>query len=500
MVTPQETRFVKLAVGTSALTPDQVRSCMQLQQSKRGDGSHLSLWDCAVVSNMLDQGTAEQLVERAGDLPTESLGEFRLVQKLGEGGMGSVYLARDPEDQRVAVKILAPHLAKRRTFLTRFFREGQASIDLRHENIVSGLAIGEQEGLYYFAMEYVAGKPLARLIGELGPIPHQKASAIALQITEALVCAHSHGIIHRDIKPENIMVNTAGVAKLMDLGLAQQREQDLTVLTRTGAAMGTPDYMAPEQILNAKEADERSDIYSLGATWYHMVTGSVPFEGNGHHEVCMKHIKEPLTPVRRRREDVPRAVCRIIEQMMAKKPEDRIQSAEELRTLIRKHAGTRDVRKELGLRAEPEREKLWEVKLSVRGRTERRRLSTSEVKEAIRRGRLTDRTPTRPSAAHARYQPLASYPELVRGSPIRRAPTLTPGDGPARPSSSKLEHLLTHYDEESRAYRRGRKLRRLYGVLIRVAVALVAAGLIWLFRERVLALLVRGYDFLMGGS
>ncbi len=500
MVTPQETRFAKLAVGSSALTPEQVRSCMQLQRSKRQQGSTMWLWDCAVVSNMLDQGTAEQLIERAGDVSTESLGEFRLVQKLGEGGMGSVYLARGPGGEQVALKILAPHLAKRRTFLTRFFREGQASIDLRHENIVSGLAIGEEEGYYYFAMEYVAGKPLARLIEELGPIPHQKAASIVLQIAEALACAHSHGIIHRDIKPENIMVTTGGVTKLMDLGLARQREQDLTVLTRTGAAMGTPHYMAPEQILDAKQADERSDIYSLGATWYHMVTGSVPFEGNGHHEVCMKHIKEPLTPVRRRRQDVPRPVCRIIEQMMAKEPEARIQSAEELCELIRKHAGRRDVRRELGLEPEPAREKLWDVKLMVQGKPEKRRLSTSEVKEAIRRGRLTARTPTRPSAPHGRYQPLASYPELVRSSALRRAPTIAPGQKGGSTTRGELEHLLTHYDEESRAYKRARKLRRLYPVLIRVAVALVLAGLVWVFREQVMALLVRGYNLIAGRS
>jgi serine/threonine protein kinase len=497
MPTPQEVRFARLAVTRKLLDREQIDSLLGFQADKLSQGSRLPLWDCAVLQNMLQQEVAERLQEDAGDLKTAKLGDFRLLHKLGEGGMGSVYLGVGPHRERVAIKVLADNLAKQRTFLTRFFREGQAAIKLSHPNIVGGVAIGEDGGLYYFAMEYVAGQNVAEMIEKSGALPPERATEFVLQVAEALAYAHENKIIHRDIKPDNIMVTRGGVAKLMDLGLARQMDSDLTALTRTGASMGTPYYMAPEQAEDAKRADERSDIYSLGATWYRMVTGRVPFEGSTAYEVFQKHLGEPLRSPQAVRSSIPRGVSLTIERMMAKEPDRRIQTARRLCETIRDQCvGARDIQKELQLQRPKVKETMWDVKIAVGDRVEKRRLALSEVRTRIRKGQVARDTPAKPAGARDIYQPAESFRELAREFPQDYAVSAGQRKDDTPATRVMLHDLVTHYDSARKSYGRRKKLRKMLPYLIKLLILAGVGFAVWRFWPQIAGLFGR----LVGGS
>jgi len=482
MPTPQEQRFARLARARKLLTADQVQGCLRFQDAKREQGSRLPLWDCAVLQNMLEQEEAERLQSEAGDLGLAELGEFKVVRKLGEGAMGSVYLGVGPGRQRSAIKVLSDHLAKQRTFLTRFFREGQAAIRLQHPNIVRGIDLGEAQGQYYYAMEFIQGRTVRQVMKDAQAVfPPGRATEIIRQVAEGLAYAHENGIIHRDIKPDNIMVTREGVAKLADLGLARQLDSELTALTRTGTSMGTPFYMAPEQAMDAKRADARSDIYSLGATWYHMLTGRAPFEGETLLEIFQKHLKQPLTPPQTINPAVPRGVSLTIERMMAKQAGNRVQTARELMELIdRECLGERDVEKELGLRRKGARDSMWEVKVPVGGRMEKRRFSLSEFRKLARKGVVTRESPARPAGRHEPYQPASAFHELQRELPRDYAVHVHTADTQPTPTSrSKLHELVSHFDTEKQAYGRRKKLKRALSHLVRFAILVAIALALW---------------------
>jgi len=480
MATPQEKRFARLLLSRKILTREQLNECLEFQAGKLKTGSRLPLWDCAVLQNVIAQGTAEKLEDEAGDLNLDSLGGFALIRKIGQGGMGTVWLANGPEKQKLAVKVLPANLAKQRTFLTRFFREAQTCIKLDHKNIVRGVAANEDHGHYFFAMEYVVGSSVKEMIKKFGAMPIKQANDIILQVCEGLGYAHEHGIIHRDIKPDNIMVTRAGVTKLMDLGVARQEEgADLTALTQTGTAMGTPYYMAPEQGMDAKRADARSDVYSLGATWYHMVTGQVPFDGDSSLQVLQKQIKEPLRAPHTVRPEVPRGVSMVIERMMAKDPAARVQSTEAVATLIHERCmGERDVVKELGLEGAVDAGGLWEMMVEVGGKLSQRRMSLDEVRDRAKRGQIKKSTPTRRAGTSNEFQPARDFVELskeffrdyaVKGGRKR-------GEAPA--SRRKMHDLVANYDQAERSYRRKKVWKkwkpRLIGLAVVAALALAA--------------------------
>jgi serine/threonine-protein kinase len=479
MNTPQETRFLRLALTQKALTRDQLKTCVALQQQKEKEGSRIPLWDCTVLGNMLDQAVAEKLQEEAGDLSVEKLGDFTIVRKLGEGGMGSVWQAVDSQKRKVALKLLPGHLAKQRQFLTRFFREAQASIKLQHDNIVRGVAVGEDRGNYFFAMEFVDGQSVRSLLDREGPMDADRATRIIRQVADALAYAHENGIVHRDIKPDNVMLTKEGTAKLADLGLARQMDAEATALTRTGTGMGTPFYMAPEQAADAKRADARSDLYSLGATWYHMVTGHVPFEGDTPLEIMQKHLKEPVKSPAAIRPGLPRAVSLTIERMMAKSPDSRVQSARELCGIIDEQClGERDITKELGLGARKVEESLWDMKIAVGNRLERRRFSLPEVRERMRKGQVSRETPTRRAGTRDEYQPAGSFTdlqkELSRDYAVRASMATRPAEASPR---AQMHDLLTHFDQAKRSHARKRKLKKLVPVLVELVILLVVVAL-----------------------
>lgn len=499
MATPQEKRFARLALETGALSRKQLGACASFQERKREKGSSIPLWDCAVLQDLMAETDAERLVEQAGDLPSERLGDFTLVRKLGQGGMGAVYRAEGPSGRDVALKVLAPRLASQRTFLTRFLREAQASCRLAHSNLVRGIQVGEHQGRYFFAMEFVDGTSVEEMLEQNGSVPVERATEIVLQVSDALVYAHQKGLVHRDIKPANVMVTAEGVAKLADLGLARQLEEDRTALTRTGTSMGTPLYMAPEQAMDAKRADARSDIYSLGATWYHMLAGRPPFEAPNPVEIMQKHLREPLKSLHTVAGGIPRGVSATVDRMMAKDPDRRIQTAGELRDTIReKCTGSRDVVEELGLKRKRKPQSLWDVKLAVGDHVEKRRFALPEIRTLIRKGQFTGKTLVKRAGAHDAYQPAQSFRELQRELPYNfTAAARAAMETRSSQKREELHDLVTHFDRAERSHSRRKKLHRLIPYLVEILLLAAAAGAVWVFRDRLIGLVQR---LLSGGG
>jgi serine/threonine protein kinase len=253
--------------------------------------------------------------------PGDVIGRCRIIRELGRGGVGTVYLATHQTLQiEVALKVLSPALSLDNPALAeRFIREAQLAARIRHPNVIAVMdaAHDEPTGLYFIVLEYVGGGALAWHLRN-GPLPENKALAITTAIAHALVIAEENIIVHRDIKPDNIMLDSRGTAKLADLGLAKHSIDSRTSLTQGGSYMGTPAYMSPEQARDAKVADTRDDIYSLGATFYECLTGKPPFEGETPYNIMSELLTKPSPKVSDSRPDVSRSVDMICRKMMAK--------------------------------------------------------------------------------------------------------------------------------------------------------------------------------------
>jgi serine/threonine protein kinase len=229
----------------------------------------------------------------------QAIGNYDLLDKIAEGGMGAVYRGRHRMNgQIVAVKIMPSHMAQNPVLVKRFEQEFRAASRLDHPNIVRALDYGESAGMPYLVMEFVDGESLGQKIEREGRMAEAEAIKLIAQVAQGLHRAHKLNLVHRDVKPDNILVNREGQAKLADLGLVKETETDLN-LTKTGRGLGTPHFMAPEQFRNAKNADIRCDIYSLGATLYQVVTGELPFRSTGPLDAWMKKIHNDLTEPRK---------------------------------------------------------------------------------------------------------------------------------------------------------------------------------------------------------
>jgi serine/threonine-protein kinase len=267
----------------------------------------------------------------AEKLPAQ-VGRYRVLRKLGAGGMGTVYLAEDPTLHRtVALKVLAKTANTPPNLIRRFHAEAQTAAKLRHPNIVTVFDSGEADGHLFLALEYIDGPDLEKVIRKQGRVSVERTVEIVRQITRALDHAHALGIVHRDIKPSNILMRRDGTATLTDLGLARAIDETAASgITRAGYTVGTVDYMAPEQARSSKAADVRSDLYSLGCTWFHMVTGQVPFNEGDLTNKLRAHAQNPPPDPRGVVSEVPAGVAAVLQRMMAKKPEDRYQTPAEL--------------------------------------------------------------------------------------------------------------------------------------------------------------------------
>ncbi|MFN7942775.1 MAG: serine/threonine-protein kinase [Thermoanaerobaculia bacterium] len=254
---------------------------------------------------------------------------FRVEALLGRGGMGEVYQAFDPRLARsVALKIVSPLLAQDREFAARFAREARSASAVSHPNIAQIYSSGEYQGRPYYVMERVAGSSLATQLDESGHIGGRRSLELLLQAAEGLRAAAEEGIVHRDIKPGNLMVDGKGRLKIVDFGLARRLAEDIRV-TRTEVVVGTPTYLSPEQA-QGQEVDHRSDIYSLGATFYHLLSGAPPFAADTPVGVLLQHVGGQLTPLRQRNPRVPPAVAAVIERMLEKDPARRYADYDQL--------------------------------------------------------------------------------------------------------------------------------------------------------------------------
>src|SRR5213592_286182 len=244
-------------------------------------------------------------------------GRYRIMRKLGSGGMADVYLAEDQElGRRVAIKILNDKYATDDQFIERFRREAKNAAGLSHPNIVSIYDRGEAEGTYYIAMEYLDGRSLKELIVSRGPAPVHVAIDYARQILAAVRFAHRHGIVHRDIKPHNVLVDAEGRLKVTDFGIARAGGSQMT---EAGSIIGTAQYLSPEQAKGAP-VDQTSDLYSIGIVLYELLTGEVPFSGETPVEIAMKHLSTVPPPPSAKRKDVPRALDLVVMRALAKDP------------------------------------------------------------------------------------------------------------------------------------------------------------------------------------
>ncbi len=260
------------------------------------------------------------------------IGNYRLLEKVGQGSMGLVFRAEHQMMGRcAAVKILFEYLTLNPTTVKRFLREAKSGGTLSHPNLVGIYDAGEDNGTYYIAMEFVPGKTLADIIKERGRLPVTEAIELILQVAQALQYAFEKRVIHRDIKPANILVSAEGAAKVIDMGTAKSlQDSGLSEITRTGMGIGTINFMSPEQIFDAKNCDHRADIYSLGATLYYTVTGELPFKARTPREFLAKVNSEKIESPRKLNPQVPEDLCKVLEKMMAKDAVDRYQTPSQL--------------------------------------------------------------------------------------------------------------------------------------------------------------------------
>ena len=254
--------------------------------------------------------------------PGSRFGDYEILEELGAGGMGKVYRARDLTlDRLVALKTLAGQLSADTDYVQRFLKEARAAARLNHPNIVQIYEFGCVDSIYYLAMEFVDGHSLGTYLRR-GHFSEPESIQIIRHACRALSVAHADGIVHRDIKPDNLMLTSRGDVKLVDLGIAKRLDEDQS-LTQTGQAIGTPHYISPEQIRGQRDIDSRADIYSLGATLYHLLTGHTPYLGSSGPIVMSMHLVEPLPDPRRFEVSLTDGVCRVVRKMMAKNRDER---------------------------------------------------------------------------------------------------------------------------------------------------------------------------------
>ena len=262
------------------------------------------------------------------------IGGFKIEKELGRGGMGVVYRAHELSlNRKIALKLLSERLSKDEEFIKRFKREARVVAALTHQNIVNILSYGEEQGLYYFAMEYVKGTDLGQTLKEKKEIPLDQALSITAQIADALEEAAARGVVHRDLKPSNIMVDSMGRIKVTDFGIAYFQDAE-SQLTRTGLYMGTPEFSSPEQARGAA-LDVRSDIFSLGAILYKMLSGVAPVSGESPLAVMAKILTEPIPSISTIKPSLPSSVAALVDKMIAKDINARIQTPAEIREAIR---------------------------------------------------------------------------------------------------------------------------------------------------------------------
>ncbi len=327
-----DTIIGRIVVDQGLATSEEVQHCMEQARTVATEGNQRSLSHLLVQNDYI---TTRQLERLRAQAEAESSGQqipgYKILGKLGQGAMATVFKARQLSlDRLVAIKVLPRKFTTSTQFIERFYAEGRAAALLNHPNIVQAYDVGQAGEYHYFVMEYVEGRTVYDDIVKHKRCPEAEAVDIIIQIAEALHHAHQKGLIHRDVKPKNIMLTKEGVAKLADMGLARGISDKEAAEAEQGKAFGTPYYISPEQIRGEIKIGPPTDIYSLGATLYHMVTGAVPFDGKNPSAVMHAHLKQPLNAPDHVNPKLSAGISEVIEMMMAKNPKERYQSCADL--------------------------------------------------------------------------------------------------------------------------------------------------------------------------
>ena len=333
-----DTLLGKLVIERGLATTDDIEHCLgkqreiNLESSAAGDTEPANQRSLAQL--LIDEGVVTQRqIDRLRPEVEEQSGKrqipgYQILERLGSGAMATVYKARQLSlDRLVAIKVLPRKHVNNEDFVKRFYKEGKAAAKLNHPNIVGALDVFPANDTHCFVMEYVEGRSVFEDIQEKGPYSEEDTLKIAIGVTEALQHAHKAGFVHRDVKPKNIMLTVDNVPKLADMGLARAVSDREAAEAEAGKAFGTPYYISPEQIKGDLDVDKRADIYSLGCTMYHMVTGRVPFDGPNPSAVMRKHLNQDSTPVDHINHNLTRGLAEIIEVCMAKDREQRYANA-----------------------------------------------------------------------------------------------------------------------------------------------------------------------------
>ncbi|HTL53409.1 MAG TPA: serine/threonine-protein kinase, partial [Planctomycetota bacterium] len=324
----------KASVGMLDIAPGDFNAALNTLECIQEPVNQITMLDQLEIDGKLSGARRVRIEARLENIDVggiRRLGPYRMLTKIGQGQMGAVYEAEDTTSGRkLAVKVLLKEMRKNRDYVARFKREARISKALRHRCIIRCYASGEEEGFLFFAMELLFGKTLKQQIqgSKLDPIT---ATRYVVDLSDALGYAHKAGIVHRDIKPENLFLSADGTLKILDLGLARPiKGEESAAITLSGQALGTPHYMSPEQTRGVKFIDGRSDIYSLGATYFTLLTGDFPFPGASAMQVMVKHNNDPVRDPRTLAPAVPETIVSVLYKMMAKEPKDRYQTCEEV--------------------------------------------------------------------------------------------------------------------------------------------------------------------------
>jgi serine/threonine-protein kinase len=329
-----DTEVGRIVVDSGLATPAEIEFCRE-QQKEASDPNQRSLGDLLIEHNFITANQAKRIRKQLAEEGNKrsQIPGYELISKLGKGAMATVFKARQLSLKRiVAIKVLPKKMSESTEFVDRFYKEGQAAARLSHNNIVQAIDVGcSPDGYHYFVMEYIEGQTLYDImqpppVGEGKVYTEAEALDVGIQICDALVHAHERNLIHRDVKPKNIIVMPTGVAKLTDLGLARATDDKEAAESEVGKAYGTPYYISPEQIRGDLDIDFRADIYSLGATLYHLVTGRPPFDGDSPSAVMHKHLKQALVPADHVNTNLSAGIGEIIDVAMAKRRVDRYES------------------------------------------------------------------------------------------------------------------------------------------------------------------------------
>lgn len=467
----------------------------------------------------MSEGEAKKSVPRPKKKAVTRIGDFELKKRLGKGGMGEVFLARQVSlDRLVAIKTLSKALARQEDFVARFLREARSMAKLDHSNIVRVYAADSFKGVHFAAIEYINGQSIQDWLDKHEKFSIGDAVHVAIVSAEALLHAHELNMIHRDIKPDNILLTSKGVVKVADFGLAKAMDDDVS-MTQSGTGLGTPLYMAPEQARSAKTVDQRSDIYALGATLYHMIVGKVPFSGDNTLELILAKEAGKYAHARSLCPEVPERLDLVIDKMLAKDPNHRYNDCRQViadlnalgvmnetlsfidgaapakvtagsptvaapRTMAIRNADVsskQDARKSA---ADKPAHRIWFVQFEdPEGNLAIEKLSTSRILKMIRTGVITAKGKAKRSAESS-YLPLAQYPEFTEAI----EDSLSRQSNQARKQDMKSLYKQVEKDQKKRSRWRWirNKFRALVGTLgLIIWLALIAGVviLIWIFGE-----------------